>query len=92
MAHGEPIRLFSPDDHKKGGARTPARWLHTVLAGTARPLPTAVLTVLTLLLPAACYLLPLSRIAINFVINFEEGSEPSIPDGDPSTGSDLYLK
>ncbi|HEY0422698.1 MAG TPA: chitin deacetylase, partial [Rhodopila sp.] len=24
-----------------------------------------------------------SRVAVNFVLNFEEGSEPSVPDGDP---------
>jgi allantoinase len=26
-----------------------------------------------------------ARIAVNFVLNFEEGSEPSIPDGDPAS-------
>lgn len=26
-----------------------------------------------------------ARLAVNFVLNFEEGSEPSVPDGDPSS-------
>jgi allantoinase len=26
-----------------------------------------------------------SRLAVNFVLNFEEGSEPSVPDGDPAS-------
>ena len=30
-----------------------------------------------------------ARIAVNFVINFEESSEPSLGDGDPSTEAGL---
>ena len=26
-----------------------------------------------------------ARLAVNFVLNFEEGSEPSVPDGDPAS-------
>lgn len=30
-----------------------------------------------------------ARVAVNFVINYEEGSEPSVPDGDPASESGL---
>ena len=30
-----------------------------------------------------------ARLAVNFVLNFEEGSEPSIGDGDPASESGL---
>jgi hypothetical protein len=26
-----------------------------------------------------------ARLALNFVLNYEEGSEPSVPDGDPAS-------
>ena len=30
-----------------------------------------------------------ARLAINFVINYEEGSEPAVPDGDPQSEAGL---